>query len=224
MDTNFVNKEDIIYEDELIELPDGISSKLEEDTEIYITKHITVKTIIHSLVPIEYPPTSERGIAIIYHIERWENKEAVFSDVQYSMDLELKEMEHKSVDPDSDLCLKINQELSTSNKENNKFVLFIATHLHRAEKCSYIILISKGIYFHLPPLPNRVPVTIQDHLQELIHQANDDTVDVTPTRIITGNLIKTYFGTEYLADMHASLNNADHLRYYVNKIQKEIYP
>ena len=38
------------------------------------------------------------------------------------------------------------------------------------------------------------------------------------------NLIKTYFGTEYLADVHASLNNADHLRYYVDKIQKEIHP
>jgi len=36
-------------------------------------------------------------------------------------DLELKEMEHKSVDPDSDLRLKINKELSTSNKENNTF-------------------------------------------------------------------------------------------------------
>ncbi|CAB5358453.1 unnamed protein product [Rhizophagus irregularis] len=135
MDTNFVNKEDIIYEDELIELPDGISSKLEEDTEIYITKHITVKTIIHSLVPIEYPPTSERGIAIIYHIEGWENKDAVFSDVQYSIDLELKEMEHKSVDPDSDLCLKINQELSTSNKENNTFAVYLAAS---KTKCRYV--------------------------------------------------------------------------------------
>ena len=38
------------------------------------------------------------------------------------------------------------------------------------------------------------------------------------------NLIKTYFGTDYLFDMHASLNNNDRLRYYVNKIQKEIYP
>ena len=36
-------------------------------------------------------------------------------------DLELKEMEHKSVDSDSDLRLKINQKLSTSNKENNTF-------------------------------------------------------------------------------------------------------
>ena len=39
---------------------------------------------------------------------------------------------------------------------------------------------------------------------------------------LSGNLIKTYFGTDYLADVHASLNNADRLRYYVDKIQKEI--
>ena len=41
---------------------------------------------------------------------------------------------------------------------------------------------------------------------------------------LLGNLIKTYFGTDYLAGVHASLNNADRLRYYVDKIQKEINP
>ncbi|CAG8743858.1 16874_t:CDS:1, partial [Funneliformis mosseae] len=29
--------------------------------------------------------------------------------------------------------------------------------------------------------------------------------------------------TEYLADIYASLNNTDHLRYYVDKFQKEIH-
>ncbi|CAG8596578.1 9508_t:CDS:2, partial [Diversispora eburnea] len=38
------------------------------------------------------------------------------------------------------------------------------------------------------------------------------------------NLIKIYFGTEYLAEVHSSLNNADRLRYHVDKIQKEINP
>jgi len=42
---------------------------------------MSVKTIIHSLVPIEYPSTSEEGIAIIYHVEGWSNKEAAFTDV-----------------------------------------------------------------------------------------------------------------------------------------------
>jgi len=36
-------------------------------------------------------------------------------------DQELKEMEHKTVDPDSDLCLKINKELSANNTKNNTF-------------------------------------------------------------------------------------------------------
>ncbi|PKY41300.1 hypothetical protein RhiirA4_454844 [Rhizophagus irregularis] len=80
------------------------------------------------------------------------------------------------------------------------------------------------IHSHPPPPPSRVPVTIRNCLQELIRQANDDTVNVTLMHIITGNLIKIYFETEYLADVHPSLNNADCLRYYVNKIQKEIHP
>ncbi|RHZ76174.1 hypothetical protein Glove_202g111 [Diversispora epigaea] len=92
------------------------------------------------------------------------------------------------------------------------------------KKCPYMILVSRGIHSHPPPPPNRVPITICDRLKELIHQANDNTGDVTPIRIISGNLIKTYFGTEYLAEVHASLNNADRLRYHVDKIQKEINP
>ncbi|CAB5354622.1 unnamed protein product [Rhizophagus irregularis] len=39
MDTSFVNRENIIYEDDLIEQND-ISSESEEDTEIYTMKHI----------------------------------------------------------------------------------------------------------------------------------------------------------------------------------------
>ena len=42
---------------------------------------MTVKTIIHSLTPIEYPPTSEEGVAIIYHVEGWDNVDAAFKDV-----------------------------------------------------------------------------------------------------------------------------------------------
>ncbi len=38
------------------------------------------------------------------------------------------------------------------------------------------------------------------------------------------NLIKAYFRVEYLFDIHAFLNNTDCLQYYINNIQKEIYP
>jgi hypothetical protein len=50
-----------------------------------------------------------------------------------------------------------------------------------------VILVSKGIHFHLSPPPSHVPLAIRSRLQELIHQANDNNVDVTPTNIITGN-------------------------------------
>lgn len=46
---------------------------------------MTVKTIIHSLTPIEYPPTSEEGVAIIFHIQGWNDKEAAFTDVNINV-------------------------------------------------------------------------------------------------------------------------------------------
>jgi hypothetical protein len=49
-----------------------------------------------------------------------------------------------------------------------------------------VILISKGIHTHPPPPPNQVPATIRTRLQELIHQANNDNANTTPTHIITG--------------------------------------
>jgi hypothetical protein len=56
-------------------------SELEDNNEIYITKSMTVKRIIHSLTPVEYPPMSEEGVAIIYHVQGWNNYEAAFTDV-----------------------------------------------------------------------------------------------------------------------------------------------
>ncbi|CAG8486583.1 23048_t:CDS:2 [Gigaspora rosea] len=96
------------------------------------------------------------------------------------------------------------------------------THCHKLINNKFIYY--TGIHLHPPPPPNRVPDTIRNCLQELIYQANDNTSNVTSTHIITENLIKSYFGTEYLANIHASLNKIDHLRYYINKIQKEIHP
>uniref|UniRef100_U9SWQ8 Uncharacterized protein n=1 Tax=Rhizophagus irregularis (strain DAOM 181602 / DAOM 197198 / MUCL 43194) TaxID=747089 RepID=U9SWQ8_RHIID len=85
MDTNFVNEEDIVYEEDLNIEPNNISPPEPKDDEIYITKSMTVKTIIHSLTPVEYPPTSEEGVAIIYQIQGWNNKEAAFTDVNINI-------------------------------------------------------------------------------------------------------------------------------------------
>jgi hypothetical protein len=57
------------------------------------------------------------------------------------------------------------------------------------EKCPYVILVSKGIHSHPPPPPCRVPTGIRIRLQELIRQASSDASDITPTQIITGDLL-----------------------------------
>jgi len=41
--------------------------------------HIT--DIRHSLFPIEYPDSSNDGIAYVFHVENWSDKKAVFGDV-----------------------------------------------------------------------------------------------------------------------------------------------
>ncbi|CAG8767273.1 2083_t:CDS:2, partial [Cetraspora pellucida] len=138
-----------------------------ESSEIFQTKHLTAKKIIHLLTPIEYPPTCKKEIAIDYHIDGWKSAELAFTDVN---------------------------------------IYYYCIHSHS------------------PLPPNRVPLAIRTRLQELIRQADDNTTNITPTRILTGNLIKTYFGTEHLANIHASLNNTDHFHYYVDRIQKEIHP
>ncbi|RIA86109.1 hypothetical protein C1645_829778 [Glomus cerebriforme] len=67
---DFVNKEDIIYEKDFNK---ELDYKPEEDV-VYLTKHLTVKKIIHLLIPMKYPPMSEEGVAIIFHIEEWRIK------------------------------------------------------------------------------------------------------------------------------------------------------
>ncbi|KAF0520577.1 hypothetical protein F8M41_016223 [Gigaspora margarita] len=49
------------------------SSPEAESPEIFLTKCLTAKEIIHSLTPIEYPPTCEEGIAIKNFIKRYDN-------------------------------------------------------------------------------------------------------------------------------------------------------
>ncbi|RIB11369.1 hypothetical protein C2G38_2250197 [Gigaspora rosea] len=89
------NSEDNYYElmDEI--LSDNASSIMidlennnEDESEqvIYlITEQLRVKEIIHLLLPMEYPPTSEDEIAIVYNIEAWNNSEAFINNIQYKL-------------------------------------------------------------------------------------------------------------------------------------------
>jgi hypothetical protein len=37
------------------------------------------------LVPIEYPATSDEGIAHVYHVENWTDPKAAFHDVSFEL-------------------------------------------------------------------------------------------------------------------------------------------
>jgi len=50
----------------------------------------------------------------------------------------------------------------------------------------------KGYPFSSTTPPNHVPISIRSRLQELIHQADTNATDITPTRIITGNYSRIY--------------------------------
>ncbi|CAG8740739.1 4893_t:CDS:1, partial [Funneliformis mosseae] len=53
---------------------------LKENSEIYITKQITIKTVLHSLTPIEYIPISKDEVVIVYYVERWQDINVTFAD------------------------------------------------------------------------------------------------------------------------------------------------
>ncbi|CAG8513407.1 14342_t:CDS:10 [Cetraspora pellucida] len=103
-------------------------------------------------------------------------------------------------------------------------VEFYKLTLLNLKKCPFVILICKGIYTHSPPPSIRTPINIKQRLQTLVQQANKDLTDITPTKIITGNLIKSYFGIDTLSEVYTSLNDIDKLQNCVYKIQKEKHP
>ncbi|CAG8743400.1 15566_t:CDS:10 [Cetraspora pellucida] len=77
--------------------------------------------------------------------------------------------------------------------------------------CPFITLVCVGIHNHLPPSPKKIPADIKANLQILINQA-------------INNLIKAFFKSEALSDIHQSLNSVDKLRILVAKAYKNLHP
>ncbi|CAB4445035.1 unnamed protein product [Rhizophagus irregularis] len=53
----------------------------DEKSEVAVfTRDTLIKDVRHTLVPIEYPATSDEGIAHMYHVENWTDSKAAFRD------------------------------------------------------------------------------------------------------------------------------------------------
>ncbi|PKY41880.1 hypothetical protein RhiirA4_502684 [Rhizophagus irregularis] len=75
------------YEDQEFSLPQELAYNEErlEKTLALINTIYHITDIRHSLFPIEYPDSSNDGIAYVFHVENWADKKAVFGDIQYSL-------------------------------------------------------------------------------------------------------------------------------------------
>ena len=59
-----------------------------DESEIAVfTRDTIIKDVRHSLVPIEYPATSEERIAYIFHVENWADPKAAFHDVSFEFNM-----------------------------------------------------------------------------------------------------------------------------------------
>ncbi|GET00641.1 hypothetical protein GLOIN_2v1791412 [Rhizophagus clarus] len=59
--------------------------------------------------------------------------------------------------------------------------------------------------------------SLKSQLQKIIEFSNQNLEDVTPRKLMIGNLIKGVFGNHTLTEIHASLNDADKLRTLIHR-------
>ncbi|PKY54922.1 hypothetical protein RhiirA4_474011 [Rhizophagus irregularis] len=67
--------------DELLAIDTEEINQDDEKSEVAVfTRDTLIKDVRHTLVPIEYPATSDEGIAHMYHVENWTDSKAAFRD------------------------------------------------------------------------------------------------------------------------------------------------
>ena len=114
------------------------------------------------------------------------------------------------------------------------------------EKCSYIVIISKGIHTHPPPPPVKIPVNLVEDLQSIIN--NEDLLNLTTRKLLTSKFflsvknviykflninrflnfleltLLTYLNGCFLNSIHPSLNNQSKINYLISKEKRSKHP
>ncbi|UZO20703.1 uncharacterized protein OCT59_013122 [Rhizophagus irregularis] len=207
-----------------------------ENTLALISSVYHITDIRHSLFPIEYPDTSDDGIAYVFHVENWTDKKAVFNNIQYSLGkpggahsnifcpfLGVQCKDDKKSCQGMKICKIATPEFKDDDK--NCFTLIpSASQKQKCQSCPYIVMVVKNTHSHPPPPPHRTPNHLQQDLKSLIENSNDLLIDSTSRRLISGPLIKAVFGETVLADVHASMNNIDKLCNIIMREQKLLHP
>jgi hypothetical protein len=50
----------------------------------FISELHQIQDVRYSLLPIEYPATSDEGIAYVFNVEQWDNVNSIYGDVSLS--------------------------------------------------------------------------------------------------------------------------------------------
>src|ERR1044072_8502182 len=72
----------IIEDDTTQEIIEDLALPEEDETIHLMTERMRVGEVRYSAFPMEYPPTSLEGIAIVYNIEGWDSHEPAFNNVR----------------------------------------------------------------------------------------------------------------------------------------------
>src|ERR1044072_3334485 len=72
----------IIEDDTTQEIIEDLALPDEGETIHLMTERMRIGEVRYSAFPMEYPPTSLEGIAIVYNIEGWDSHEPAFNNVR----------------------------------------------------------------------------------------------------------------------------------------------
>ncbi|CAG8590410.1 17564_t:CDS:2 [Cetraspora pellucida] len=101
-----------------------------------------------------------------------------------------------------------------------KFYKFIPKDL---KACPFVALVCIKTHNHLPSPFEKILADIKANLQTLIHQAISKNNTIISRNIHSNNLIKAFFKSETLIDIHESLNSIDKLQILVAKAYKNLH-
>lgn len=111
-----------------------------------------------------------------------------------------------------------------------KFRIFEPIAEYRRD-CPYVLVTSAGSHTHPIPLPQKTPPVIRNELVRLLGNLEDGVADLTPRRLLRHPVLRTYLRDRFpeipspsLSDLHVSLANRAHLKWYINQAKIKHFP
>lgn len=98
-------------------------------------------------------------------------------------------------------------------------------------KCPWALVVCSGTHTHPIPIPSKTPPLFQREICTILHSIQSDIPDLTPRQFLQHPMLNAYLkhqlpgiNNPMLLDLHPSLANCDHLRWYIDSIKEKLYP